>query len=175
MKFFSWVFSATRRHRGLINKYENGKVGIRIFLIVLTTLLLGASLAAEWWFASTLKNIGNDTSNYPILKLIGIGLLWFLAVAFTADFSSVFCYVAFRTALFGVVATVASKIDEHNKANESQLESGEQFFDDNEQQKPERVCPYKWLDILVGVYQAAILIALVVVSIVMFSNFMQNA
>ena len=63
MKFFSWLFSiSTRHHRDAII-YEKGKVGSRIFTIVLLLFLVGATLCVEYWSFTVY-----DTSAAGIIK-----------------------------------------------------------------------------------------------------------
>ena len=66
MNFFAWLFNFSSRHSGDFLRYQRGKVGTRIFVMLLALVVAGATLGLEYWCI----NLFNQNSLNAILVAI---------------------------------------------------------------------------------------------------------
>ncbi len=159
MKLISWLFSATRRHFREVNKYERGGKGRRIFTILLTLLLVGASAGLQYWFCYTLASISSETpvENAGIISIIS-GILAVAVTAYTLDFSATFSYVGFKTAILGYAISASLRKSKEKKSDDSSETQ------DGVENEP-TFSKHKGLDILVGILELIFAVAVIVIAI----------
>ena len=99
MNFFRWLFSARRRHRAGIRRYEKGGAGVRVLTLFFMLLFCGIAIGLELWsFSAGKENL-----------LVGI-LVFILAVIFciaAAEFCLNYAITAIRMFVWGVVDKAA--------------------------------------------------------------------
>ncbi len=163
LKFFAWVFSATRRHRSGVRLYEKG-VGGRIWTMVLMFVMVGACVGVELWFLNYVAE-GINTARLPILGLIGLICLLVCVIAAAVDYCATFAYVAFRNAFFGVIMTAARIADERNKKRGAAVvvEESNPFAEGEREVKT-----HKALDIVIGILGILCTVFAVVSIVVVF-------
>ena len=82
MNFFRWLFSARRRHRAGIRRYEKGGAGVRVLTLFFMLLFCGIAIGLELWsFSAGKENL-----------LVGI-LVFILAVIFCIA-AAEFCLIS---------------------------------------------------------------------------------
>ncbi len=166
LKFFSWVFGATHRHRSGVRTYEKG-VGGRIWTMILMFVLVGLCVGSELWFLNYIT-IGIEDAQLPHLGLIGLICLIVCAIGVTVDYCATFAYVAFRNAFFGVIMTAARIADEKNKKRGAAVivEETNPFAVQEEEVKT-----HKALDIVIGILGILCALFAIVSVIVVFAAY----
>ncbi len=77
MKFLSWLFNLSQRHRAGIDKYRSGGWGARLISLIVS--LVFAALTVGAWFA--LRNYtGNAAANVDIGELLLSLLFWIFVI-----------------------------------------------------------------------------------------------
>lgn len=108
MNFFRWLFSARRRHRAGIRRYEKGGAGVRVLTLFFMLLFCGIAIGLELWsFSAGKENL-----------LVGI-LVFILAVIFciaAAEFCLFYAVTAIRMFVWGVVDKAAYREQQHRLA-----------------------------------------------------------
>ncbi len=156
MKLLGWILNITNRHRADIRRYQKGGVGSRIFIIVLSLVLAGASIGCEIWFLNVFYNPVSDALK-QFLMLFGIAILA-LAVFFAAlDYFICFSYVGFKMMARGVVLSGASLIDK---------KYGREISEEDARENRR-----KWLDLFVGFFEIALVAALIAVTVFLLFNY----
>ncbi|MGM9665713.1 MAG: hypothetical protein ACI3XX_04150 [Eubacteriales bacterium] len=157
MKFLSWLFNFSARHAGDMRRYEKGKTGTRIFVIILLTLLAAATLGVEYWAIS----LFNENFLYGLLVVI---LLFIPLVATTIEFCGFYSFVGFRMFFWGVISSAARKADKKIRANKAaaqeDISASEVTEPDTEQERSEKT--HKALDLVVGILGILLAIATIV-------------
>lgn len=74
MKFPAWLFHINVRHGGDLRRYEKGKTGTRIFVIVLLLALVAGTLGAEYWCIGLFRGKDTFLSGLAVLLLLVIPL-----------------------------------------------------------------------------------------------------
>lgn len=158
LKFFSWAFSITKRHRREINFYQKGLKG-RIFTIVFSLILVGACVGIQYWLLSFLSSFGS--TDRPLLALIGIIILLAVMLMTTFDYIGTFCYVAFKNAFFGIIESTAMFIEK--RANEKKFgnQTNQEATVDDPANSPANIKTYKALDICIGILEGLLIIGTV--------------
>lgn len=166
MKFLKWVFNIESRHYGDIKRYEKGKIGTRIFVILLLFGFVGASLALEYWGLNLFKT----NIFYGFLAL----LFLFIPVALlTIEFCVVYSYIGFRMFIEGTLADIVEKLDKKNKKKQSnKIEIDKNTVVDtdktlNARTKSEKT--RKWMDLFVGILGIVLAICLIALIVVVFA------
>ena len=96
MKFLSWLFNASQRHRSGIRNYEKGGVGNRIFIIAMYLILFAGTIGLELWAL----NLFNDNFFTALLVI----LFLFIPVALsTVEFGLVYGVCGIKMAIWGLV------------------------------------------------------------------------
>ncbi|MGN0814737.1 MAG: hypothetical protein ACI4MH_05870 [Candidatus Coproplasma sp.] len=128
MKVLNWFFNVKSRHRADVKRYENGKIGVRIFVLIEMLILVGATVAVELWCLNLYEN--NFLAGLACTILL-------IAVAWAAiETCGVYCVVGFKMAAVGAVFTAANRIDERNS--------------DSPDSK-DRIKTYKAFDVFIGI------------------------
>lgn len=165
MKFLSWLFNFSARHAGDMRRYEKGKTGTRIFVIILLTLLAAATLGVEYWAIS----LFGENFLYGLLVVI---LLFIPLVATTIEFCGFYSFVGFRMFFWGVISSAARKADKRIKAKQAaaqeDISSSEETEPDTEQERSEKT--HKALDLVVGIYGILLAIATIVLAVSFINN-----
>ena len=104
MKFISWLFNVSGRHYADIRRYEKGGAGARIFSIVFSALLVGASLLIEYWFINSLTTDGSLGGGIAkFFALIAIAVVFIATAESALEFCGIYAFTAFRMATSGFV------------------------------------------------------------------------
>ena len=160
MKFLSWLFNFSARHAGDMRRYEKGKTGTRIFVIVLLTLLAAATLGVEYWAIS----LFDENFLYGLLVVI---FLFIPLVATTIEFCGFYSFVGFRMFFWGVISSVAHKVDKKIKAKKAaaqeDIPASEAAEPDTELDHSERT--HKALDLVVGILGILLAVATIVLAV----------
>ena len=153
MKLLIWIFSIFSRHFRLINRYEKGGIGRRVYIMILTLVLAGISLGLSYYVVESLFR-NKESRNVAIGILLGI-----LAVCFilsTLELCFVLSVTAFRIAITGQALT--------NKKRSSIL-ANKKYYDDPAYQLSEEdkkhLLRFRAFDIVIGIYQLVIMVALI--------------
>ena len=112
MKFLAWLFNINSRHLGDAIRYEKGKVGTRIWVIIFLLILSGASLWVEHWALNLLQESMLEESLWGILALI---LLFFPLVATTIEFCGFYSSLGFRMFFIGTLESIIVKASKSRK------------------------------------------------------------
>ena len=166
MKFLSWLFNFSARHASDMRRYEKGKTGTRIFVILLLTLLAAATLGVEYWAIS----LFDENFLYGLLVVI---LLFIPLVATTIEFCGFYSFVGFRMFFWGVISSAAHKADKKIRAKKTAdihqdtppLEVTEP---DTELDHSEKT--HKALDLVVGILGILLAIATIVLAVSFIAN-----
>lgn len=165
MKFLSWLFNFSARHAGDMRRYEKGKTGTRIFVIILLTLLAAATLGVEYWAIS----LFGENFLYGLLVVI---LLFIPLVATTIEFCGFYSFVGFRMFFWGVISSAARKADKRIKAKQAaaqgDISASEVTEPDTEQERSEKT--HKALDLVVGILGILLAIATIVLAVSFIAN-----
>ena len=165
MKFLSWLFNFSARHAGDMRRYEKGKTGTRIFVIILLTLLAAATLGVEYWAIS----LFGENFLYGLLVVI---LLFIPLVATTIEFCGFYSFVGFRMFFWGVISSAARKADKRIKAKQAaaqeDISASEVTEPDTEQERSEKT--HKALDLVVGIYGILLAIATIILAVSFINN-----
>ena len=165
MKFLSWLFNFSARHAGDMRRYEKGKTGTRIFVIILLTLLAAATLGVEYWAIS----LFGENFLYGLLVVI---LLFIPLVATTIEFCGFYSFVGFRMFFWGVISSAARKADKRIKAKQAtaqeDISASEVTEPDTEQERSEKT--HKALDLVVGIYGILLAIATIILAVSFITN-----
>ena len=165
MKFLSWLFNFSARHAGDMRRYEKGRTGTRIFVIILLTLLAAATLGVEYWAIS----LFGENFLYGLLVVI---LLFIPLVAATIEFCGFYSFVGFRMFFWGVISSAARKADKRIKAKQAaaqeDISASEVTEPDAEQERSEKT--HKALDLVVGIYGILLAIATIILAVSFITN-----
>ena len=165
MKFLSWIFNLSARHAGDMRRYEKGKTGTRIFVIILLTLLAAATLGVEYWAIS----LFNENFLYGLLVVI---FLFIPLVATTIEFCGFYSFVGFRMFFWGVISSVAHKVDKKIKAKKAaaqeDISASEVTEPDTELDHSEKT--HKALDLVVGILGILLAVATIVLAVSFIAN-----
>lgn len=146
MKFLTWLFRINVRHGGDLRRYEKGKTGTRIFVIVLLFALVAATLGAEYWCIGLFRGKDTFLSGLVVLLLLVIPL---------AGASLDYCVFYAQTGLImfvrGTVVSLALKA-ERRKAGESGEVSPQNGAEKG----------HKGLDLLIGILGILLAVGLAV-------------
>lgn len=168
MKFLKWLFNVSNRHSGDIRRYEKGKIGTRIFVILLLLGLVAGTLGLEYWGVNLFKT----NIFYGFLALL------FLFIPFagvTIEFCGVYSYIGFRMFILGTVSDIVKKIDkkiEQKRIN--QLEVDENIVVDtntelnDETKTGELEKAHKWIDLFIGILGIVLGVGMIILALVMF-------
>ena len=160
MKFLSWLFNFSARHAGDMRRYEKGRTGTRIFVIILLTLLAAATLGVEYWAIS----LFGENFLYGLLVVI---LLFIPLVATTIEFCGFYSFVGFRMFFWGVISSAARKADKKIKAKKAaaqeDISASEAAEPDTELDHSERT--HKALDLVVGILGILLAVATIVLAV----------
>ena len=168
MKFFKWLFNVGNRHYGDIRRYEKGKIGTRIFVILLLLGLVAGTLGLEYWGVNLFKtNI-----------FYGFLVLLFLFIPFagaTIEFCGVYSYIGFRMFVRGTVIDIAKKLDKKIEQKQfNQIEVDENIVVDtntelNDETKVDKLeKAHKWIDLFIGILGIVLGVGVVILALVMF-------
>ena len=165
MKFLSWLFNFSARHAGDMRRYEKGKTGTKIFVIILLTLLAAATLGVEYCAIS----LFGENFLYGLLVVI---LLFIPLVATTIEFCGFYSFVGFRMFFWGVISSAARKADKRIKAKQAaaqeDISASEVTEPDTEQERSEKT--HKALDLVVGIYGILLAIATIILAVSFITN-----
>ena len=167
MKFLSWLFNFSARHAGDMRRYEKGKTGTRIFVIILLTLLAAATLGVEYWAIS----LFDENFLYGLLVVI---LLFIPLVATTIEFCGFYSFAGFRMFFWGVISSAARKADKRIKAKKAVAQEDTSVVEQNtsepdtEQERSEKT--HKALDLVVGIYGILLAIATIILAVSFITN-----
>lgn len=165
MKFLRWFFNFSSRHAGDMRRYEKGKTGTRIFVIILLTLLAVATLGVEYWAI----RLFDENILYGLLVII---LLFIPLVATTVEFCGFYSFAGFRMFFWGVVSSAARKADKKIRAKNSAISGQDTSLAeselDSERNHSER--SHKALDLFVGIFGILLAIGILVLVIAMIGN-----
>lgn len=153
MRFLRWLFNVHSRHAGDIRRYEKGKIGTRIFTLILTLILSAGTLALEYW------SINLFESHNWALGLFVVLFLVIPAAAVSFEFLGLYSFLGFRMFFWGTVEHIAKKIDK--QIQENRVPNGEQ--DEiviSTQNKSEK--SHRWIDLFIGIWSIALAIGLLV-------------
>ena len=154
MNFFAWLFNFSSRHSGDFLRYQRGKVGTRIFVMLLALVVAGATLGLEYWCI----HLFNQNSLNAIL--VAILVLLFLVIPFagaTIDYCLAYAIFGFRMFVRGCIDKKAEKIDAQNQTAD---------LEPQQQDKPKQK-NYRWFDLVVGIYQILVLVATIAIGIIL--------
>lgn len=149
MNFFAWLFNFSSRHSGDFFRYQRGKVGTRIFVMLLALFFAGATLGLEYWCIK----LFNQTLLFAIFVLL------FLVIPFawiTIEDCLVYAFFGFRMFVRGCIDKKAEKIDAQNQTTDLDQQQ------DNPKQKN-----YRWFDLVVAIYHILVLVATIAIGIVL--------
>lgn len=160
MKLLSWIFNLESRHFRDIRNYQKGKVGTRIFCIILVLILVGASLAVEY---TALDMFKTNALNAIVLII----LLFLPLVATSIEYCTLYCYLGFKMFFLGSLESIILKVEQKKKKKQQTPEAQEI----SQEQAPEQAAPkpHKVLDLLVALVSLISGIALIVLLIAMIS------
>ena len=150
MNFFAWLFNFSSRHSGDFLRYQRGKVGTRIFVMLLALVVAGATLGLEYWCI----NLFNQTLLFAIFVLL------FLVIPFagaTIDYCLAYAFFGFRMFVRGCIDKKVEKIDAQNQTAD---------LEPQQQNKPKQK-NYRWFDLVVGIYQILVLVATIAIGIIL--------
>ena len=161
MKFLAWLFNINSRHLGDAIRYEKGKVGTRIWVIILLLLFSGVSLWIEYWALNLLKE-----SLWGILALI---LLFLPLIATTIEFCGFYSSLGFRMFFVGTLESIIIKA---SKSRKKKLENDVIEIDENgqvisEEKTKDTVKNHKWLDLLVAIIGIVLGVGTLIMAIAM--------
>ena len=157
MDFFRWLFSAGRRHRAGIRRYEKGGAGVRVLTLFFMLLFCGIAIGLELWsFSAGKENL-----------LVGI-LVFILAVTFciaAAEFCLIYAVTAIRMFVWGVVDKAAYR-EQQRRLAEAAAAGGMGAEGAGEAQPPKTHRAFDMLLFLLGLVLAiGIIIAFIVVAL----------
>ena len=157
MDFFRWLFSAGRRHRAGIRRYEKGGAGVRVLTLFFMLLFCGIAIGLELWsFSAGKENL-----------LVGI-LVFILAVIFciaAAEFCLIYAITAIRMFVWGVVDKAAYR-EQQRRLAEAAAAGGMGAEGAGEVQPPKTHRAFDMLLFLLGLVLAiGIIIAFIVVAL----------
>lgn len=156
MKFLSWLFNFTGRHRGDILRYEKGKIASRIFYILFMLVLAGATVGVEYWCI----NLFHENFLYGLLVLI---FLFIPLASVSFEYLGLYSYIGFRMFFWGTILSFAKKIDKKR-----QLENEEIIdIDVDKEKKSEKA--HKWIDLFIGILGIVLSIGLLIGLILLFA------
>lgn len=165
MKFLSWIFNLSARHAGDMRRYEKGKTGTRIFVIILLTLLAAATLGVEYWAIS----LFDENFLYGLLVVI---FLFIPLVATTIEFCGFYSFVGFRMFFWGVISSAARKADKKIRAKKAaaqeDISASEVTEPDTELDHSEKT--HKALDLVVGILGILLAVATIVLAVSFIAN-----
>lgn len=166
MKFLAWLFNVNSRHLGDAIRYEKGKVGTRIWVIILLLVFSGASLWVEHWALNLLKESLLEKSLWGILALI---LLFFPLVATTIEYCGFYSSLGFRMFFIGSLESIIVKAEQKRK---KKLENNVIEIDENgqviaEDKAKDTVKNHKWLDLLVAIIGIVLGVGTLIMAIAM--------
>ncbi len=165
MKFLSWLFNFSARHASDMRRYEKGKTGTRIFVMILLTFLVAATLGVEYWAIS----LFDENFLYGLLVVI---LLFIPLVATTIEFCGFYSFVGFRMFFWGVISSAARKADKKIRAKKAaaqeDIPASEVTEPDTELDHSEKT--HKALDLVVGILGILLAIATIVLAVSFIAN-----
>lgn len=160
MRFLRWIFNISSRHAGDIRRYEKGKIGTKIFTIILTLILSAGTLALEYWSINLF-----ESGNWAL----GLFVVLFLVIPVAGasfEFLGLYSFLGFRMFFWGTVEHAIKKIDK--KIQENSISNGEQTeIVISAQNKSEK--SHRWIDLFIGIWSIVLGIGLVVGMIAMLS------
>ncbi|MGN1201275.1 MAG: hypothetical protein ACI4R8_03365 [Candidatus Caccovivens sp.] len=161
MNFLRWIFKINVRHSGDIRRYEKGKIGTRIFVILLLLAIAGGTLGVEYWCINLFNN--NDTFLSGILVLIFL----LIPLAYTTmEFCGLYSYLGFKMFFWGTVSSIANKIDA--KRIEKTVvadETGVMVIEEEKESKAQKA--HKWIDLFVGILGIVLTVGVLVMLFVL--------
>ncbi len=123
MRLLLWIFSGRLRYAPEVRRYNNGRVGRRIWLACLSLICLAVMSGAQYWFTWILK-----TDAVTIAK-VAVGILCFSTFLMTIDRCLVFCWIAFTKAFFSTVQETVNDTAKYIASEIGQSENlDEQFY-----------------------------------------------
>lgn len=149
-EILAWLFNINSRHLGDAIRYEKGKVGTRIWVIIFLLILSGASLWVEHWALNLIKESMLKESLWGILALI---LLFFPLVATTIEFCGFYSSLGFRMFFVGTLESIIIKASKSRKKKleNNTIEISEDGKIKTEEKAKDTVKNHKWLDLLVAI------------------------
>lgn len=153
MKLIVWIFSIFSRHFRLINRYEKGGIGRRVYIMILTLVLFAISLGLSYYVIEFLFR-NKESQNIVLGVLLAIVAICFILA--TIELCFVLSVTAFRIAITGQALT--------NKKRSSIL-ANKKYYDDPAYQLSEEdkkhLLRFRAFDIVIGIYQLVIMVALI--------------
>lgn len=166
MKVLSWLFSFSSRHFRDIYRYEKGKWGVRIFVLLFSLGLVAATFAAEYLFISIFKNPPPDIDDLGmhILSVVGSGILLAATAGAVLDFCGCYAYSGIRCSLFGAVLSAARR-------RELKAKKEKVSIDEVQVDEPEGIEKFKGFDLFLGIFEIVLIVGTVVGAIVFAFKF----
>ena len=160
MKFFAWLFNINSRHLGDAIRYERGKVGTRIWVIILLLLFSCATFGVEYWAL----NLLNESMGTGLIVLI---LLFFPLLATTIEYCGFYSSLGFRMFFVGSLESIIVKAE---KSRKKKIEDNVIEIDENgkvvaEEKEKDTIKNHKWLDLLVAIISIVLGIGTLILTI----------
>ncbi len=156
MKLILWILNITNRHSKDIYRYQRGGIGVRVATIVISFLFAGLTVASEMFFLDKFYSISSDNFGTTLLILFALGILTLALLGATLDYCACFCYVGFKMSAVGIVlsaASIAEKMRRRRRGEDAEIDENEIIF--NEER-------YKIFDMIVGIFELALVVGLLV-------------
>ncbi len=141
MKFLNWIFNMRQRHYKEAVKYENGGVKRRVWVIVLSLLLVAATLVLEYFTLLMYKE--------NIVIAIFMTLLAFAFIGTALDYLGAHSTFGFKCAMWGSLASLIFRYA-NKKSKNAEVVEEKQVEEINKEIKTTK--KLKWLDLFVGIY-----------------------
>lgn len=162
MKFLKWLFNLDSRHLGDSIRYEKGKIGTRIFVIIYLLVICGATIGVEYWALNLLTTDLHETL-YGIVVLI---LLFFPLLATSIEFCSFYSMTGFRMFVWGSLGSIIEKVENKKKKKVSlDVNNNTDEVEKTEEAPKDSKKSYKWLDLIVGILGIVLVIGVLVFAI----------
>ena len=141
MKFFKWIFNMRQRHYKEAVKYENGGVKRRVWVIVLSLLLVAATLVLEYFTLLMYKE--------NVIAAIFMTILAIAVMGTALDYLGAHSTFGFKCAMWGSLASLILRYGNKKSKNAEVVEEKQIEEIDKETKTSKKL---KWLDLFVGIY-----------------------